>query len=69
MIDQGSPMSNIIKAFLERGEYSDIVDFPCIKKSLRRCRKDNTSSEFIRLRLVRVDFSSGESEILVLSLN
>jgi hypothetical protein len=59
---------NIIKAFLESGEYSDINDLTCTKKSLRQCRKDNISSESIRLRLVRVDLPSGESEVLVSSL-
>ena len=59
---------NLIKAFLASGEYSDIVDFPCTEKSLRRCRKDNISTESIRLRLVRVDLPSGESEVLVSSL-
>jgi hypothetical protein len=59
---------NIIKVFLDSGEYSDIVDFPCTEKSLRWCRKDNISTESIRLRLVRVDLPSGESEVLVSSL-
>jgi hypothetical protein len=31
--------SNVVKTFLESGKYSDIVDSPCIEKSLRRCRK------------------------------
>jgi hypothetical protein len=60
--------SNIVKAFLESGKYSDIVDFPCTEKSLRRCRKDKISTESLQLRLVRVDLPSGEPEILVLSL-
>ena len=60
--------SNVVKAFLESGKYSDIVDFPCIEKSLRRCRKDKISTESLRLRLVRVDLPSGEPEVLVSSL-
>ncbi|PAJ67592.1 hypothetical protein CJF42_26405, partial [Pseudoalteromonas sp. NBT06-2] len=60
--------SNIVKAFLESGKYSDIVDFPCTEKSLRRCRKDKISTESLRLRLVRVDLPSGEPEVLVSSL-
>jgi hypothetical protein len=60
--------SNVVKAFLESGKYSDIVDFPCTEKSLRRCRKDKISTESLRLRLVRVDLPSGEPEILVSSL-
>ena len=58
----------IVKSPNISGEYSDIVDFPCTNKSLRRCRKDNISTESIRLRQVRVDLPSGESEVLVSSL-
>ncbi|GAW95006.1 IS4 family transposase [Colwellia marinimaniae] len=60
--------SNVVKAFIESGKYSDVVDFPCIEKSLRRCRKDKISTESLRLRLVRVDLPSGEPEVLVSSL-
>ena len=60
--------SNVVKAFLESGSYSDVVDFPCTEKSLRRCRKDKISTESMRLRLVRIDLPSGESKILVTSL-
>lgn len=60
--------SNVVKAFLENGKCSDIVDFPCIVKSLRRCRKDKISTETLRLRLVRVALPSGEPEVLVTSL-
>jgi hypothetical protein len=60
--------TNVVKAFLEIRKYSNIVDFPCIEKSLRRCRKDKISTGSPRLRLVRVDLPSGESEILVSSL-
>jgi hypothetical protein len=60
--------SNVLKAFLESGKYSDVVDFPCIEKSLRRCRKNKISTESLRLRLVLVDLPSGESEVLVSSL-
>jgi hypothetical protein len=27
--------SNVVKAFLESGKYTDVVDFPCIEESLR----------------------------------
>ena len=56
--------SNIVKAFLESGKYSDIVDFPYTDKSLRRFRKDKISTETLRLRSVRVDLPSGEPEVL-----
>ena len=57
--------SNVVKAFLESGKYSDVVNFPCVEKSLRRCRKDNISTQSLNLRLVRVDLPSGEAEVLV----
>jgi hypothetical protein len=62
--------SNVVKAFLEGEKYSDIVDFPCIEKSVRRCRKNKISTKPLRLRLVLVlvDLPSGESEVLVSSL-
>ena len=60
--------SNIVKAFLASGEESDILDFPCIEKSLRRCRKDKISTESLRLRVVRVELPSGKIEVLVSSL-
>lgn len=60
--------ANAVNAFLESEKYSDVVDFPCIEKSLCRCRKDKISTELLRLRLVRVDLLSGEAEVLVSSL-
>tara|TARA_B100000809_G_scaffold145572_1_gene143162 strand:- start:156 stop:803 length:648 start_codon:yes stop_codon:yes gene_type:complete len=60
--------SNVVKAFLKSGKYSEIVAFPCVEKSFRRCRKDKISTGSLSLRLVRVDLLSGESEVLVSSL-
>jgi hypothetical protein len=42
--------SNVVKALLESGKYSDVVDFPCIEKSLRRCRKDKISKNLSVIR-------------------
>lgn len=53
---------------LKPAKYSDVVDFPCIEKSLRRCRKDKISTKSMRLRIVRVDLPSGEPEVLDSSL-
>ena len=47
---------------------SEIIVFPCTEKSLRRCRKDRLSTESINLRLVRVNLSTGTTEILITSL-
>lgn len=60
--------SNAVKAFLESGKYSDVVYFPCVKKSHRRCRNDKISTESLQLRLVQVDLLAGASEVLVSSL-
>ena len=60
--------SNVVKAFIESGKYGDVVNFSCIEKSLRRCRKDKISTESLNVRLVRVDLPSGQVEILVSSL-
>ena len=60
--------SNIVKAFLETGKYSAVMEFPCIEKSLRRCKKDSISTDPINLRLIRVELPSGLTEVLVTSL-
>jgi hypothetical protein len=50
----------VVKAFIESGKYSDVVHPPLIEKSLRRCTKDNISTESLNLRLVYVDLPSGQ---------
>jgi hypothetical protein len=47
---------------------SEIIEFPCTEKSLRRCRKDGLSTESINLRLVRVDLPTATTKILITSL-
>lgn len=60
--------SNVVKEFLRSGKYDDILEFPCIEKSLRRCRKESLPTDPIRIRLVRIDLPSGTPEILLTSL-
>jgi len=60
--------SNIVKAFIASGNMSEIREFACIEKSLRRCKKDGLSKEPIHLRLVRVDLPAGTTEVLITSL-
>ncbi len=60
--------SNIIKEFIESGEDSAIMTFPCIEKSLRRCKKDGIPTASIDLRLVRVELPTGLTEVLITSL-
>jgi hypothetical protein len=57
--------SNIVKALVASGNESEIVEFPCVKKSLRRCRKDGLSTDPINLRLIRIDLPTGTTEILI----
>ena len=49
-------------------QLSRAVNFPCIEKYLRRCRKYKISTAPLNLRLVRVELPSGQVEILVSSL-
>ncbi len=60
--------SNKIKEFVASGSVSEVSEFPCIEKSLRRCRKDRLSTDSVKLRLVRVDLPSGTTEVLITSL-
>ena len=60
--------SNVVKKFLRSGKYDDILEFPCIEKSLRRCRKDSLPVDPINIRLIRIDLPSGTPEILLTSL-
>jgi hypothetical protein len=60
--------SNIVKAFVTSGSISQNYDFPCVEKSLRRCRKDGLSTDSIKLRLVRVNLPTGTTEVLITSL-
>jgi hypothetical protein len=60
--------SNILKEFVASKENSLVRDFPCTEKTLRRCRKDGLSTESVRIRLVKVQLSSGDIEVLLTSL-
>ena len=60
--------SNKITEFIASGSISEVSEFPCIEKSLQRCRKDGLSTDSVKLRLVRVDLPSGTTEILITSL-
>ena len=60
--------SNILKTFLRCGKNEDTVFFPCLEKSLRRCKKDGLPTSPIKIRLIRVVLPSGQTEILMTSL-
>lgn len=60
--------SNIIKDFVNSGKYDDLVTFPCIEKSLRKCKKLGLPTSPLILRLIKVETKCGKSEVLVTSL-
>ena len=60
--------SNVLKTFLRSGKNEDTVFFPCLEKSLRRCKKDGLPTSPIKIRLIRVVLPSGQTEILMTSL-
>ena len=60
--------SNILKTFLRSGKRDDTIPFPCSDKSLIYCRKEGLSISLIKIRLIRIDLPSGETEILMTSL-
>ncbi len=60
--------SNIIKNFLSSGKYEEICSFPCVEKSLRKCRKLGLPTTPITLRLLRIKLEGGGIEVLITSL-
>ncbi len=60
--------SNIIKEFLVSGVCDAQFEFPCIEKSLRKCRKLGLPTSPLTLRLVRIELKGKEPEVLMTSL-
>jgi len=60
--------SNETKAFINSGKRDAVVEFRCIEKSLRRCKREGLPTESIKLRLIKITLSTGETEILITSL-
>ena len=60
--------SNIIKAFVNSGENDALVTFPCVEKSLRKCKKLGLPTTSITLRLIRIELSKNNTEVLITSL-
>jgi len=60
--------SNEIKAFVKSGKRDAVVEFRCVEKSLRRCKKDGLPTAPIKLRLIKITLTTGETEILMSSL-
>ena len=58
----------IVKQFLQSGEPEQIVKLNCSYSSARKCAEFDLDKSAIKLRLIRVDLPTGESEVLITSL-
>jgi len=58
----------IVKAFLRSGESERIVKLSCTPNSARKCAEFDLGKKPLRLRLIRIDLPTGESEVLITSL-
>jgi hypothetical protein len=58
----------IVKAFLKSGEPEHIIKYACTPSSARKCAEFDLDKKPLRLRLVRVDLPTGETEVLITSL-
>jgi hypothetical protein len=58
----------VVKAFLQSGESDRIVKLSCTPNSARKCAEFELDKKPLKLRLVRVDLPTGESEVLITSL-
>jgi hypothetical protein len=60
--------SNFVKDFLASGQKDVITDWVPSPKTIENCRKHKVSVSPLKVRLVRIDLSENETEVLVLSL-
>lgn len=60
--------SNFIKNFLASGEKDAILTWCPSQKTKENCRKHNVSIEPLTVRLIRIDLSDNETEVLITSL-
>ena len=58
----------VVRKFYLSGKQEDLVTFDSSPQSKRQCQKLGLSPDSLQLRLIRVELSSGETEILVTSL-
>jgi hypothetical protein len=58
----------IVKAFLKSGESERTIKLSCTPNSARKCAEFDLDKKPLRLRLVRVDLPTGETEVLITSL-
>lgn len=60
--------STVIRDFVSSGKHDAIATFPCIEKSLRKCRKLGLPTSPITLRFIRIVLENGGVEVLITSL-
>lgn len=58
----------IVKKFLRSGKSERIIKLSCTPNSARKCAEFDLGIKPLRLRLIRIDLPTGESEVLITSL-
>jgi hypothetical protein len=58
----------VVKTFLQSGEQERTIKLFCTFNSARKCAEFDLDKKPLRLRLVRVDLPTGETEVLITSL-
>jgi hypothetical protein len=57
-----------VKSFIKSGELERIIKLPCSFNSARQCAHYHLDKNPMKLRLIRIDLPSGETEVLITSL-
>jgi hypothetical protein len=63
-----SKISNFVKDFLASGQKDAVLEWDPSDKTIQNCKKHNVDFSPIKVRLVRIDLSDKEVEVLVTSL-
>ena len=63
-----SKSSNFIKEFLTSGEKDTVFEWIPSPKTIANCKKHNIDASPFKVRLVRIDLSENETEVLAISL-
>jgi hypothetical protein len=58
----------VVKSFVKSGESERIIKLHCTPNSARKCAEFELDKKPLRLRLVRVDLPTGETEVIITSL-
>jgi hypothetical protein len=59
---------NQVKSFIKSGDLERTIKLPCSYNSARQCAHYHLDKNPIKLRLIRIDLPSGETEVLITSL-